>query len=65
MTTVSVAEIKTRLSYYLDLVESGKTFTICRRNVPIAIIKPITAVKEKKLPQVKPEESRISSIKKF
>ena len=41
MTKVNVAEVKERLSSYLDRVQQGETVIICRRNVPIAELRPI------------------------
>lgn len=41
MLIVNIHEIKTRLSYYLDLVQKGKKIVIAKRNIPIAEIKPI------------------------
>ncbi len=35
---INVAELKNRLSEYLDAVENGVEITICRRNVPFAKI---------------------------
>lgn len=42
MTHVNINEIKTHLSHYLHLVEKGETIVICKRNIPIAEISPIT-----------------------
>ena len=41
MLTVNIAEAKTRLSRYLEAVERGETVVVCRRNVPIAEIRPV------------------------
>lgn len=41
MIRVNVHEAKTRLSEYLDKVERGDTIVLCRRNVPIAEIRPL------------------------
>lgn len=38
---INVNEAKSRLSYYLHCVEQGETITICKRNIPIAELKPI------------------------
>ncbi len=38
---VNIAEIKANLSRYLARVDAGETVTICRRNVPIAEIRPV------------------------
>lgn len=42
MTHVNINEIKTHLSHYLNLVEKGETIVVCKRNIPIAEISPIT-----------------------
>jgi antitoxin (DNA-binding transcriptional repressor) of toxin-antitoxin stability system len=41
MTTINVQEAKTHLSRFLDEVEKGKSFILCRRNKPVAEIRPI------------------------
>ena len=41
MLRVNLAEAKARLSEYLDRVERGETVTLCRRNVPVAEIRPL------------------------
>jgi antitoxin (DNA-binding transcriptional repressor) of toxin-antitoxin stability system len=41
MIRINIAEAKARLSYYLETVESGETIVLCRRNVPIAEIRPL------------------------
>ena len=41
MIKVNVAEAKLRLSSCLDRVQQGETVIICRRNVPIAELRPI------------------------
>jgi prevent-host-death family protein len=38
--TVNVHEAKARLSELLDLLEKGETVVICRRNRPIAELRP-------------------------
>ena len=40
MTTVNVHEAKARLSELLNLLEKGETVIICRRNRPIAEVRP-------------------------
>ena len=42
MAKVNVADVKAHLSAYLDRAQSGETIVICRRNVPIAELRPIT-----------------------
>ncbi|GDX79551.1 antitoxin [Deltaproteobacteria bacterium] len=47
MLTVNVADAKAHLSEYLDRVEAGETLVICRRNVPIAELRPaVVAARE-------------------
>ena len=43
MVRANVHEAKTHLSRYLELLESGKTeaVVLCRRNVPVAEIRPL------------------------
>lgn len=46
MTTVNVHEAKARLSELLDLLEKGETVVICRRNRPVAELRPYRAARE-------------------
>ena len=41
MIKVNLADAKSHLSQYLDSVERGETVILCRRNVPIAEIRPL------------------------
>ena len=41
MIRLNIHEAKTHLSRYLPRLEAGETIILCRRNVPIAEIKPI------------------------
>ena len=41
MIKINTAEAKARLSHYLERVEGGETVVVCRRNVPIAEIRPL------------------------
>lgn len=41
MVKVNVHEAKTHLSRYLAEVEKGETILVCRRNEPIAEIRPV------------------------
>lgn len=43
MIKLNVHEAKTHLSGYLARLEAGETILLCRRNVPIAEIRPLTA----------------------
>ena len=38
---INIAEVKSRLSNDLERVERGETIILCRRNVPIAEIRPV------------------------
>ncbi len=41
MIKINLAEAKARLSQYLDAVERGDVVVVCRRNVPVAEIRPL------------------------
>ncbi len=41
MIRINIAEAKTHLSHYLESVEKGEVVVLCRRNIPIAEIRPI------------------------
>ena len=41
MNRVNIADARAHLSRYLAQVEAGETITLCRRNVPVAEIRPI------------------------
>ena len=41
MLKIDISDAKTHLSLYLDHVERGETVVVCRRNVPIAEIRPV------------------------
>ncbi len=41
MITINIHEAKAKLSEYLAAVEKGETVIVCRRNVPIAEIRPV------------------------
>jgi prevent-host-death family protein len=47
MTRINVHEAKTHLSKVLDRVEKGETVILCRRNLPIAEIRPLAKEAEK------------------
>jgi len=51
MKKLNLNEVKTRFSKYIELVEAGETVIICKRNVPVAEIRPI-ARKRKKTPEL-------------
>lgn len=50
MINLNINEIKTHFSSYLAKVSNGETIIVCKRNVPIAEIKPISALPNKKRP---------------
>ncbi len=41
MLKVNISDAKARLSQYVDCVEKGETIVLCRRNVPVAEIRPL------------------------
>ena len=42
MIRVNIAEAKANLSRYLASVEDGETILVCRRNLPVAEIRPVS-----------------------
>lgn len=48
MIKLNVHEAKTHLSRYLNRLAKGETILLCRRNVPIAEIHPLPALKKAK-----------------
>ncbi len=50
MINLNINEIKTHFSSYLAKVSKGETVIVCKRNVPIAEIKPIAVLPNKKRP---------------
>lgn len=47
---VNVHEVKSGLSGFLDRVERGETIIVCRRNVPVAELRPVGPIR----PRVRP-----------
>ncbi|MBU0986838.1 MAG: type II toxin-antitoxin system Phd/YefM family antitoxin [Proteobacteria bacterium] len=43
MIRLNIHEAKTHLSRYLKRLEQGETILLCKRNVPIAEIRPLSA----------------------
>ena len=41
MTRVNIYDLKTHLSMHMQRVQAGETIVVCKRNVPIAEIRPI------------------------
>jgi antitoxin (DNA-binding transcriptional repressor) of toxin-antitoxin stability system len=50
MKKLNIHEVKTQLSRYLPLLEKGETILLCRRNVPIAEIRPLPQARKVKRP---------------
>jgi antitoxin (DNA-binding transcriptional repressor) of toxin-antitoxin stability system len=50
MIRVNIAEVKANLSGYIERVEGGETIVLCRRNVPIAEIRPLRKLPEEPRP---------------
>ncbi len=46
MIKVNIHEAKTHLSHYLDEVEAGERVLLCRRNRPVAELRPLAAPAE-------------------
>ena len=46
---LNLHEIKDQFSKYIEMVESGETIIVCKRNIPVAEIRPIET-KEKRVP---------------
>ena len=51
MVKLNLHEVKAQLSKYIEMVEAGETVVVCKRNVPVAEIRPI-AKKKKKPPEL-------------
>ncbi|MGH8659578.1 MAG: type II toxin-antitoxin system Phd/YefM family antitoxin [Gammaproteobacteria bacterium] len=49
MLKLNIHEAKTHLSRYLPKLEAGETILLCKRNVPIAEIRPLTAKATRKI----------------
>jgi antitoxin (DNA-binding transcriptional repressor) of toxin-antitoxin stability system len=47
MIKLNIHEVKTHLSKYLELVEGGETVVVCKRNIPIAEIRPLEKKKRR------------------
>jgi antitoxin (DNA-binding transcriptional repressor) of toxin-antitoxin stability system len=50
MIKLNVHEAKTHLSRYLERLERGETIILCRRNIPIAEIRPLPRPRSAKRP---------------
>jgi prevent-host-death family protein len=47
MKKINIHEAKTHLSHYLEEVEHGETIVVCKRNQPVAEIRPLAAHRHK------------------
>ena len=50
MIRLNVHEAKTHLSFYLQRILKGETILLCRRNVPVAELRPLKKDKKTKRP---------------
>ncbi len=50
MIKINIHEAKTHLSHYLEEVEHGETIVVCRRNQPVAEIRPLAVHRHKPRP---------------
>lgn len=50
MVKVNIHQARTHLSRYLKRVEQGETILVCRRNEPIAKLRPVNAPKDRRRP---------------
>ena len=50
MIRLNIHEAKTHLSRYLDRLQKGETIILCKRNVPIAEIRPLPRRRRSKRP---------------
>jgi prevent-host-death family protein len=50
MIKVNVHQAKTHLSEYLDRIAKGETIILCKRNTPIAEIRPLPRIRQSKRP---------------
>jgi len=56
MDTVSVAELKAKLSHYLREVREGKSFTVLSRDIPVATLGPFEPDETDDLEIIEPTE---------
>lgn len=63
METVSVAELKARLSHYLREVRAGRSFTVTSRDIPVAVVGPWEPLEAAGLEVVEPTPGAPSLFK--
>jgi antitoxin (DNA-binding transcriptional repressor) of toxin-antitoxin stability system len=56
MDTVTVAELKAKLSYYLREVRAGRSFTVLSRDIPVATLGPYDPLEVDDLEIIEPTE---------
>ena len=56
MDTVTVAELKARLSHYLREVREGRSFTVLSRDIPVATLGPYERPAADELEVIEPSE---------
>jgi prevent-host-death family protein len=50
MKKINIHDAKTHLSHYIEEVEHGETVLLCRRNQPVAELRPLAAHRNKPRP---------------
>jgi prevent-host-death family protein len=61
---LNLHEVKDQFSKYIEMVESGQTIVVCKRNIPVAEIRPIEK-KEKRIPVLGSAAGRGKILKTF
>ena len=51
MIKLNLHEAKTQFSKYIEMVEAGEIVVVCKRNIPVAEIRPIET-RKKKVPEL-------------
>jgi prevent-host-death family protein len=52
MIRVNIHEIKAKLSHFIEMVEAGESVVVCRRNVPVAELRPLGREPDARRPQL-------------
>ena len=65
MIRLNVYEAKTHLSRYLNRVEAGETLILCRRNRPIAEVRPFSEAPRQRQRQFGLDEGRFAVPPEF
>src|SRR5262245_66033416 len=64
MIKLNLHEIQTQISKYIEMVEASETVVVCKRNIPVAEIRPIAKIK-KKIPEIGWADSRFEMPSDF